>query len=167
MPHSDVFWGYRFLEVKDWIVWRYPKTPNNCSCVSKNICCSLHLGKDIWFSWKDFCFYVFVDYISFRFYVKYIWKKCYKNVFRCIFLAPIPFKRYQNTSGCSTGLGILSPAHFVYAFLTKMFLMLYSINSPNLIVWLPFLLEILGNMWIANQVKVFRQCFFVFDLITV
>ena len=47
------------------------------------------------------------------------------------------------------GLGIVSPAHFVYDFSTKMFLMLYSINWPNFIVWLSLLLEILGNMCIA------------------
>ena len=47
------------------------------------------------------------------------------------------------------GLGIVSPAHFVYDFSTKIFLMLYSINRPNFIVWLPLLLEILGNMCIA------------------
>ena len=47
------------------------------------------------------------------------------------------------------GLGIVSPAYFVYDFSTKMFLMLYSINWPNFIVWLPLLLEILGNMYIA------------------
>ena len=29
-------------------------------------------------------------------------------------------------------LGILSPAHFVYVFSRKMFLILYSINLPNL-----------------------------------
>ena len=46
-------------------------------------------------------------------------------------------------------LGIISPAHFVYDFLTKMFLMLYSINSPNFIAWLPLLLEILANMCVA------------------
>ena len=47
------------------------------------------------------------------------------------------------------GLGIVSPAYFVYDFLTKMFLMLYSINLPNFVVWLPLLLEILGNMCIT------------------
>ena len=47
------------------------------------------------------------------------------------------------------GQGIVSPAHFVYDFSTKMFLILYSINRPNFIVWLPLLLEILGNMCIA------------------
>ena len=30
-----------------------------------------------------------------------------------------------------------------------MFLMLYSINQPNFMAWLPLLLEILGNMCIA------------------
>ena len=44
---------------------------------------------------------------------------------------------------------IVSPAHFVYDFSTKMFLMLHSINWPNAIDWLPLLLEILGNMSIA------------------
>ena len=48
------------------------------------------------------------------------------------------------------GLGIVSSAHFVYDFSTKMSLMLYSINQPNFIVWLPLLLEILGNMCIAS-----------------
>ena len=46
-------------------------------------------------------------------------------------------------------LGIVSPAHFVYDFLTIMLLMLYSINWPNFIAWLPLLLEILDNMCIA------------------
>ena len=47
------------------------------------------------------------------------------------------------------GLGIVSPAHFVYDFSTKMFLLLYSINWPNFIAWLSLLLEILSNMCIA------------------
>ena len=47
------------------------------------------------------------------------------------------------------GLGIVSPAHFVYDFSTKMFLMLYSINWPNFIAWLPLLFDILANMCIA------------------
>ena len=47
------------------------------------------------------------------------------------------------------GLGIVSPAHFVYDFSRKMFLMFYSINWPNVIVWLPLLLEILFNVCIA------------------
>ena len=47
------------------------------------------------------------------------------------------------------GLGIVSPAHFVDDFSTKMFRMLYSINLPNFIAWLPLLLQILGNICIA------------------
>ena len=41
----------------------------------------MYLGKDICISWK-----VYVDYISFSFYVKYLWKKCYKDFFGRIFL---------------------------------------------------------------------------------
>ena len=47
------------------------------------------------------------------------------------------------------GLGLAFPSHFVYDFARKMFLMLYSINWPNLIVWLHLLLEILGSMCIT------------------
>ena len=46
-------------------------------------------------------------------------------------------------------LGLVSPPHFVYNFLRKMFLMLHSINWPNFIVRLPLLLEILDNMCIT------------------
>ena len=44
-------------------------------------------------------------------------------------------------------LGLVSSPHSVCDFSRKMFLMLYSINWPNFIVWLPLLLEILGNMY--------------------
>ena len=40
-------------------------------------------------------------------------------------------------------------AHFVYDVSRKLFLMLYSINLPNFIAWLPILLEILGSMCLA------------------
>ena len=51
------------------------------------------------------------------------------------------------------GLGKVSPPYFVYDFSTKMFLMLYSINSPNSMILLLEILE--NNMFIAivvNQV---------------
>ena len=48
-----------------------------------------------------------------------------------------------------TSLAIVSPAHFVYDFLTKIFLVLYSISWPNCIAWFPLLLETLGNKCIA------------------
>ena len=47
------------------------------------------------------------------------------------------------------GLGLVSPTQFAYNFSRKIFRMLYSINRPNFIVWLPLFLKILGNMCIA------------------
>ena len=47
------------------------------------------------------------------------------------------------------GLGLVSLPHSVYDYSRKMFHVLHSINSPNFIVWLPLLLEILGNMYIT------------------
>ena len=58
-------------------------------------------------------------------------------------------ERYTQLWFFRKGYGIVSPPNFVYDFSTKMFLMLYSINSPNFIVWLPLPLEILGNVCIA------------------
>ena len=46
-------------------------------------------------------------------------------------------------------LGIVFPPHIVYDFSREMFVMLYSSNWPNFIVWLALLLEILGDMCIA------------------
>ena len=47
------------------------------------------------------------------------------------------------------GLGIVGPPYFMFDLSRKMFLMLYSINWLNFIVWLPSFLKILGNMCIA------------------
>ena len=41
-------------------------------------------------------------------------------------------------------------AWFLHNFWWKVFLALYSINWPNLIFWLPLLLELLGNMLIVD-----------------
>ena len=57
------------------------------------------------------------------------------------------------------GLGIFSPPCFAYDFSRKMFLMICSINWPNLLVWLPLLLEILGNMCIA--IVCFPGCYVI------
>ena len=46
-------------------------------------------------------------------------------------------------------LGLVSSPHFVHDFSRKTFLMFHSINWPSFIVWLPLLLEILGNMCIT------------------
>ena len=42
-------------------------------------------------------------------------------------------------------LGLVSPSHFLYDFSKKMLILLYSINSPDFIVFFSILLEILGN----------------------
>ena len=57
------------------------------------------------------------------------------------------------------GQGIVSPPYFVNDFSRKMFLMLYSINWPHFIVWLPLLLETLDSTYIAIV------CFPGFDVI--
>ena len=43
-------------------------------------------------------------------------------------------------------LGLVSPPYFVHNFWREIFLMLYSINWPNFVVWLSLLLQISGNM---------------------
>ena len=50
-----------------------------------------------------------------------------------------------NFNFAEKGLRLVTPPYFAYDFSRKMFLMLYSIHSPNF-VWLPFLLKMLGNM---------------------
>ena len=47
------------------------------------------------------------------------------------------------------GLGIVSPAHFVYGFSIKISLCYILLTDQISIVSLPLLLEILGNMCIA------------------
>ena len=64
------------------------------------------------------------------------------------------------------GLELVSPLQFLYDFSRKIFLILHSINWPNIIVWLPLLLKILGNMCITIVflTKLWRHKF-EFDLI--
>ena len=44
---------------------------------------------------------------------------------------------------------LIFPPHFVHDFSKKIFIMLYSINRSNFIVWLLMLLDIFGKMCIA------------------
>ena len=46
-------------------------------------------------------------------------------------------------------LGLVLPSDFVHDFLRKIFLMLYSLNWSNSIVWLPIPLETSGTMCIV------------------
>ena len=58
-------------------------------------------------------------------------------------------KEMLNFRFSGKGQEIFSTLHFVYDFSRKMFFMLFSINWANIIVGLPLLLKILGNMLIA------------------
>ena len=57
------------------------------------------------------------------------------------------------------GLTLDSPMHFVYDFSRKMFVMLYSINWSNFVVWLPLLLRI--GLYVYR-----KYCYPVCDAIT-
>ena len=82
------------------------------------------------------------DYISVALSSAYIKNRLYKSLdYRSIDMLNFDF--------LEKGLGIVSPAHFVYNFSRKMFFMSCSINWPNLIIWLTLLLEILGNTCIT------------------
>ena len=79
---------------------------------------------------------------------------------RLRFRHTIKYKRY-NISHCWArdtmnfnllwkGLGLASPPNFVYDISKKAFLMLYPINWPNFIVWLPLFLDLLSKMCIVS-----------------
>ena len=53
-------------------------------------------------------------------------------------------------------VAIVSTPYFVHDFSRKMVLIWYSIDWPNFIVWLPLLLEILGNICVA--IACFTSC---------
>ena len=71
------------------------------------------------------------------------------------------WSRYMlNFDILENGLGIVSPRHFVYDFLRKIFVMLLiSLILINFIVWLPLLLEILGNM--CTVITCFSVCYVI------
>ena len=54
-----------------------------------------------------------------------------------------------NLNFSEKGLGLISTLHFVYNVSRKMFLMLYSTNWSNFIVWMPLLLEIMDNICVV------------------
>ena len=65
-------------------------------------------------------------------------------------------KEMLNFRFSGKGHEIFSTLHFVYDFSRKMFFMLFSIIWANIIVWLPLLLKILGNMLIS--IDFFPDC---------
>ena len=92
----------------------------------------------IWDKWSA----AYFQYISIALNLAYNKSKPNKN-FRLFIQRHAQFWFFRK------GLGIVSPPHFLYNFSRKMFLILYSINWPNFIVWLPLIFEILGNICIA------------------
>ena len=58
------------------------------------------------------------------------------------------FSNMHNFVFLEKDLGVAS-TNFVHKCLRKICLMLYSLNWPNFTVWLPLLLQMLGNMWIT------------------
>ena len=61
------------------------------------------------------------------------------------------------------GLELVYLPQFMHNFWRKIFLLLYAINVPNFIVWLPLFWEIFGNKWV---VIVFWLCYDVINLKT-
>ena len=76
--------------------------------------------------------------------LKYIETKLQTTCFRLILSSLKKIKK---------GLEFVSLPHFPHNFWRKIFLLLYSINWPNFIVWLHLLCEILGNMCIEIVCK--------------
>ena len=79
--------------------------------------------------------------------------KFYVVVAFVCFFCFVCFFEYQ-AEGCRYILKLscrplVTLSYFVHDFWGKIFLLLHSINWPNLLVWLPLLGEILGNMCIV------------------
>ena len=78
----------------------------------------------------------------------YLWTnslKCYKVCFFFLCSSQGLIKLFYKWK---RGLELVSLPHSRQDFWTKIFLPLYAINWPNLVVWLPLLLKELGNMCI-------------------
>ena len=59
--HSDIFWAYGFLIVSMKMFQWHSKPSHDGGWGSNNTWHSLFLEKNIFVSWKDFCFWAFVD----------------------------------------------------------------------------------------------------------
>ena len=90
----------------------------------------------------------------------YLWINRIKLCTICFYLCPIyqiywncadhwlllHIKLFQKTRW---SLELVSLPHFLHDFWTKIFFTLYSISSPNYMIWLRLLLGMLGNMYIV------------------
>ena len=94
----------------------------------KNIWCSMHLGKHIWVFWKDFCF-LSIRRLYFIYVLRFIWKSVTRTFWGAFFWAPIPFKRYQNTSGCGTDVTSFFTRRARLEFFANGFPLTYDLNG--------------------------------------
>ena len=77
--------------------------------------------------------------------------------YRCRAFASITYSLFQK----QRGLKLVFLPRFLHDFWRKIFLMLYSINWPNLIVWLPLFFKILSNICIVTVS--FPGCYYVIN----
>ena len=138
------------ISVNSWFqpIWTFfdniRKTKNNFPRLHSRTCFCCYYGilKSNNLRGKSKCFAAWFHYITIAFNLAYNRNKQYKTL-------NYWSRDVLNFDFLKEGLGIVSPPHFVYDFSRKIFLMLHSINWPSFIAWLPLLLDILGNMWIA------------------
>ena len=83
--------------------------------------------------------YIFCFVCQVEFYRKWLTLSC----------RPFAFTSQNLLKKTKSGLELISLPHFLHYFWRNIFLLLYSITSPNFNVWLPLLREILGNMIIC------------------
>ena len=86
---------------------------------------------------------------------------------------PLSFSSYKSCLKNKWGLELVSLPHLLHDFWRKIFLLLYSINWANFIVWWPLLRQInrvicvfLGNMClviVCNRVLTSIKPFFLYD----
>ena len=72
----------------------------------------------------------------------------YRNILK-LSCRSLAFSSYQVFQKMRKGLELMSLPHFPHSFWRKTFILLYSINWQNFIVYLSLLCEILGNVCIA------------------
>ena len=98
---------------------------------------------------KTFCSFFFFFYVK---------VKDYQNISKLRYWS-LAFTTYKAFSNWKRSLALVFLPDFLHKFSRKIFLTLYFINSPNFIVWLLLLLEILGNICIVII------CFPIYDVV--
>ena len=93
--------------------------------------------------------YYWINSLSFIHFVFIIWQvEGYLKILK-LSCRPLAFTSKKPFLKTRRVLGLVSLRHFLHDFWRKIFLLSYSINWPNFIVWFPLLQEIIDNMSIA------------------